>query len=449
MEGITYSSTNFQAEPVGFKEALIQGQAPDRGLYIPNLIPAVSAEELASFESISYPEIAFYITNKFLKGEIPESELRRICNESYNFDVPIEHIDGKKHVMRLDRGPTASFKDFAARMMAREMEYFLKEVKRKICILTATSGDTGSAVGDAYCGLENISVTILFPEKEVTERQRKQMTTLGNNITAIAVDGKFDDCQALVKRAFADSELKHMNLSSANSINIGRLLPQSIYYFYAYSRVGERGDVAYSVPCGNFGDLTGGLIAQRMGLPVSKFVAAVNENDEFPVFLNTGVYKPVVPSKNCLSNAMNVGNPSNLPRIVSFYDGRMDEKGVISKQPNMSLMKKEIFSVSISDAKTRETIKGAYENHRLILEPHGAVGWAGLEDLASREKIASPCISLETADPAKFPDEIERTLGLKPKIPESLKRIEGKKEHYLAIDAGYEEFKKHLILMHS
>jgi len=449
MAGITYSSTNFQAEPVGFKEALIQGQAPDRGLYIPNRIPVVSPEELASFESMSYPEIAFQVTNKFLKGEIPESELLRITKESYNFDVPIEHIDGKKHVMRLDRGPTASFKDFAARMMAREMEYFLKEVKKKIKILTATSGDTGSAVGDAYCGLENIDVTILFPEKEVTERQRKQMTTLGKNITAIAVDGKFDNCQALVKQAFADSELRHMNLSSANSINIGRLLPQSIYYFYAYSRVGECGGVVYSVPCGNFGDLTGGLIAQRMGLPVKRFVAAVNENDEFPVFLNTGAYKPVVPSKNCLSNAMNVGNPSNLPRIVAFYEGRMDEKGAIHKQPNMELMKKELFSVSISDERTRETIRSAYENYGLILEPHGAVGWAGLEDLTSREKSTSPCISLETADPAKFPEEIERTLGLKPKIPESLKSIESKKEHYLTIDADYEQFKKHLILMHA
>lgn len=444
MQEISYSSTNFNSKPVSFREAILQGQAPDRGLYMPSVIPKLSSQDIASMKNMTYPEIAFQVSNKFLKGEIPERELRRITADSYNFDVPLEYVNGDKYVMRLDRGPTASFKDFAARMLGRITQYFTEEDNKELTILTATSGDTGSAVANAFYNLKNIDVVVLFPKNEVTDMQRKQMTTLGRNITSVAVDGKFDDCQSLVKQAFGDPTLGFLNLSSANSINFGRLLPQSVYYFYAYSRL-EDDKVVYSVPCGNFGNLTGGLIAKSMGLPVEKFVAAVNENDEFPVFLNTGVYKPTSPSKACISNAMNVGHPSNLARIVTMYEGRMDERGIIHKTPNMNSMRKDIFSVSVSDDRTRKTIKDAYEKYGLILEPHGAVGWAGLEDYLSMSKTSSTCISLETADPAKFPGEIEKTIHIKPRIPESLKGLENKKEYVRTIGTDYNEFKKFLM----
>ncbi len=440
-----YYSTNFNSELVNFREAILQGQAPDKGLYIPNKFPSIFLDEILSMKNMTYAEIAFIVTNKFLKEEIPEKELKRITDEAYNFDIPLEKVDENNYVMRLSQGPTASFKDFAARMLGRIIQFFIKEEDKEIIILTATSGDTGSAVANAFYGLENIDVVVLFPKNEVTNRQRKQMTTLGKNVTSIAVNGKFDDCQAMVKRAFADSDLKHLNLSSANSINFGRLLPQVIYYFYVYSRLGNGKKIIFSVPCGNFGNLTGGLIAKRMGLPVEKFVVAVNENNEFPIFLESGKYKPIRPSKVCISNAMNVGHPSNLARIVTMYGGRMDEKGIIHKLPDMDLIRKDMFSVSISDEKTRETIKNAYEKYKLILEPHGAVAWAGLEDFLSKEKTSLICVSLETADPAKFPKELERTINIKPEIPESLKGLENKEEYVLNLDKDYNKFKTFLI----
>ena len=297
----------------------------------------------------------------------------------------------------------------------------------------------------AFGKLQVSPVSLLFPRDEVTDRQRKQMTTLGKNITTLAVDGKFDDCQAIVKKAFADPDFKSLNLSSANSINFGRLLPQSVYYFYAYSRLAEKQKIIFSVPCGNFGDLTGGLIAKRMGLPVKRFIAAVNENNEFPLFLETGEYKPIRPSKACISNAMNVGHPSNLARIVAFYGGRMNEKGEIHKMPDMEEMRKDIFSVSITDDVTRNTIKNAYEKYNVILEPHGAVAWAGLEDYLSKNNSGMVCVSFETADPAKFPEEIEKNIGIKPEIPDSLKGIEEKKDHVSEMGSEYGEFKSFLI----
>jgi len=444
MSEIMYYSTNLNSNLVNFREAVLQGQASDKGLFIPNKFPSISFDEMSSMKNMSYAEIAFFITNKFLKDEIPEKELKKITNEAYNFDVPLEKVDENKFVMRLDQGPTASFKDFAARMLSRIMQFFIKEENKDLMILTATSGDTGSAVANAFYDLKNIKAAVLFPKNEVTNRQRKQMTTLGKNVTAIAVNGKFDDCQAIVKDAFADSDLKHLNLSSANSINFGRILPQVVYYFYAYSRLGNGKKIIYSIPCGNFGNFTGGLIAKRMGLPIEKFIVAVNENNEFPIFLETEEYKPIKPSRVCISNAMNVGHPSNLARIVTLYGGRMDEKGVIHKLPDMNLMRKDMFSVSISDEKTRKTIKDTYERYRVILEPHGAVAWAGLEDFLSKEKTSLTCVSLETADPAKFPEELEKIINI-PKIPKSLKGLENKKEYVYNLDADYNKFKQFLI----
>jgi len=351
--------------------------------------------------------------------------------------------------MRLDRGPTAAFKDFAARMMARLMNYFLEKENRSLLILTATSGDTGSAIANAFYKLDKIKVVVLFPEGEVSSRQRKQMTTLGENISIISIDGKFDDCQALVKEAFIDSDLDKLNLSSANSINIGRLIPQIVYYFYSFARLreGNRDDnIVFSIPSGNFGDMMGGVLAKWMGLPVKKFVISVNENDEFPRFLESGQYTPVEPSKNCLSSAMNVGHPSNLSRLVALYGGEMDEKGNISLLPDMTKMRDDIFSISVTDEETREMIGKAYREHHLLLEPHGSVGWKGLMDWVERDKVPESqlSVSLETAHPAKFPEEIRNITGIEPELPECLKDLDNKEEHFDRLANDYQAFKEFL-----
>ncbi len=443
-----YYSTNNTSPRISFPEALLQGQAPDRGLYMPEFIPKVSLDELNQFREMSYPELAASILWKYMEGQIPRDVLNALTADAYNFEIPLEKVSGRQYVMRLDQGPTASFKDFAARMMGRLMNYYLEKSDRHLLILTATSGDTGSAVSHAFLGLDRIKVVVLFPKDEVTDRQRKQMTTLGNNIEIISMEGKFDDCQALVKKAFADQELNHLNLSSANSINIGRLIPQSVYYFYAWSRLTNPGEsMIFAVPSGNFGDMMGGVLAMKMGLPIEKFVIAVNENDEFPNYLQKGKYSSIEPSRNCISSAMNVGHPSNLTRLVSLYGGIMNETGVIDKQADLQKMNEDIWSVSINDKKTRETIQLAWNKHKLLLEPHGAVGWAGLQEfLAVHPGFEDmPCVSLETAHPAKFPAEINRLLGIDPPLPASLEGIEIKKESYLSMGLEYQEFKNHLL----
>ncbi len=448
MQHIKYYSTNLKANPTTFGEALLNGQAPDKGLYMPEHIPALSRQELESMAGLTYPEIAFLVQNSFLHQEVPEAILKEMVNEAYDFAVPIENVAERKYVMRLDQGPTASFKDFAARMMGKLMSYFLFKRDHELLILTATSGDTGSAIANAFYGLENIKLLVLFPENEVTPRQRKQMTTLGKNVRTLAVDGKFDDCQAMVKKAFADSELSHLNLSSANSINIGRLLPQAVYYFYAWSQLGKglQDQPVFVVPSGNFGDMMGGMIAWRMGLPVKKMVIAVNENDEFPNFLNTGVYQKIEPSRNCLSSAMNVGHPSNLARLVALYGGVMDENGVIYQLPEMGMMRNDLFAVSVSDALTKRTIFDAWEKHRLLLEPHGAVGWAGLIDYlhVNAHSADQAFIVLETAHPAKFPEQILEILHFDPDLPQSLRGLESKSEQYDLLRNDYSAFKKYL-----
>ncbi len=444
-----YYSTNFKAPAVTFREALLKGLAPDGGLYMPKHLPLLTPRELEEISGLSYPLLAYEIIGRILGKEINSNDLERICSEIYTFTVPVDSISEGKYLMRLDQGPTASFKDFAALLMGRLIQFFLSLDERHITILTATSGDTGSAVANAFHGLENIRVVILFPSGEVTNLQRKQMTTFHDNILAVEIDGKFDDCQRLVKTAFMDPALSGINLSSANSINIGRLLPQSVYYFRAWAAIsGNPGDqLTFSVPCGNFGNLAGGLLARKMGLPVKRFVVATNENDEVPVFLKTGYYTPVSPSRNCISSAMNVGHPSNLSRIISMYDGRMDEKGSIIQPPDIRLMKKDFFATSISDAVTRETIRSFYNQYGKILEPHGAVAWGGLlEYLGSRpETCADTCVSLETAHPAKFSDDIKGILGIEPELPDSLRNIESRKEEYISLENNYDLLKKLII----
>ncbi len=447
---IQYYSTNLNSGSVSFKEALLKGLAPDRGLFMFDRLPQLTMEELNDFSGMKYHEIAYVLAKKFLENEIPAQELERLTKDAYDFDVPLEHVKDRQYIMRLDQGPTASFKDFAARMMGRLMQYFLKQENREILILTATSGDTGSAIANAFHGLDNIRVIVLYPEKEITARQRKQMTTLRDNIQIVAIDGKFDDCQALVKKAFSDPELEYLKLSSANSINIGRLIPQSFYYVYGYAKLMNDTDeqVIYSVPSGNFGNLMGGLIAKHMGLPVKQFVVVTNENDEVPVYFNTGDYELIVPSINCISSAMNVGHPSNMARIIALYGGQMNEKGEIITTPDMKRMKEDMYAVSVNDQVTKTTIKNAYMNDRLLLEPHGAVGWKGLMKYFNEKKDAIASgqlgISLETAHPAKFPEEIRDLLSIDPELPESMKDLDDKQESFEKLENDYQEFKDFL-----
>jgi threonine synthase len=445
-----FESTNRQAPKVTLAEALIQGQAPDKGLYLPVFTPHFAPGELTALQEKSYPEVAASVLNKFAGGTFAAAAVAEMCLRAYDFDVPLERVDAKRYVMRLDRGPTASFKDFAGRMMGQMFGALRRAASDRLVILTATSGDTGSAVAQAFYQIPQIEVMVLFPPEEVSNRQRKQMTTLGKNITAVGVQGKFDDCQALVKQAFADQSLGHLHLTSANSINIGRLLPQIVYYVYAYVRlVRDGGPIIFCIPSGNFGDMMGALLASRMGLPVEKIIVATNANDEVVRFMETGVYEKIVPSRSCISNAMNVGHPSNFARVIALFGGWMDETGGIREMPDMARMKKELWAISISDDDTSQTIQRAWQHNQLLLEPHGAVGWLGLERYLDAHRSDALAVSVETAHPAKFPEEIERLLGFSPEVPAALAEVEKKQEEYKTMPADYAAFQKLLLERYS
>jgi len=440
-----FYSTNRKAPECDFVTALFTGQAPDLGLYMPDPIPLIQNGEWERYKRAAYPEIACWILGKFIGDLIPEGKLDSLCKDAYSFDVPIEQVSKTRFLLRLDQGPTASFKDFAARMMARLMSHFRSRADSKLVVLTATSGDTGSAVAHAFLNMPQIDVVVLFPVNEVSERQRRQMTTLNQNITTIAVEGKFDHCQALVKQAFADPELKSIRLTSANSINIGRLLPQIVYYVYAYLRIAEYPEaVVFSIPSGNFGNMMGALLAKRMGLPVARIVVATNANDEVPKYLRTGIYQKIEPSRVCISNAMNVGHPSNFARVVDLYRGHMDEKGNILIPPDLEQMRKELFAISIDDETTRATIREAWHKDRVLLEPHGAVAWAGLTVYLDKTREDLKSISVETAHPAKFPEEIETLLGFSPEMPPSLQGLDEKKEYQIPMAPDYNAFRAFL-----
>ncbi len=415
-----------------------------------NKIPRLTNDTIDSFKNMDFVDIANIIIAKFIGKIISQEKLQQIVNNALNFEIAIENIVNNDYICYLDRGPTCSFKDFGARTLARIMEHFLEVDDKNITILTATSGDTGGAVAQAFYKMYRIKVVVLFPKNEVSNLQRKQMTTLGENITAIGIKGKFDDCQKLVKSAFGDKELNHINLSSANSINFGRLIPQTLYYFWGYSRIVDKKNekVIFSVPSGNFGNLTGGLIAKKMGLPIKRFISAVNENNEFPKFLKTGVYTKVDPSINCISNAMNVGHPSNLARIFDLYGGKIDEKGVIHKIPNMEELRNEVVSYSISDGATKDAIVNFYNKYKKIIEPHGAVGWAALQlyrdSYPKNNDIKS--LTFETANPSKFPEEIIKLIDIVPKMPYSLKVIQDKSEFPNPKEIiNYTDFKEYLL----
>jgi threonine synthase len=443
---IKFHSTNYNTPDVDFKTAVLRGQASDKGLYMLNKIPTIDHQKIFSFKDLSLQEIAFEILLKILQDQIPEKSLKKIIQSALNFEIGLEKIEKFDYLCHLSKGPTCSFKDFGARVLARIMEYFLLLEEKEIIILTATSGDTGGAVAQAFYKMSRIKVIVLYPKKEISELQRKQMTTLGKNVIAIGINGKFDDCQKIIKTAFADKDLQNYNLSSANSINIGRLVPQVIYYFWSYSRIIQQPNekVIFSVPSGNFGNLTGGLIASKMELPVDKFISAVNENDEFPKFLNSGIYSKIDPSRNCLSSAMNVGNPSNLARIFDLYEGQIDEDGNIQKNPDLEKLRANIVSYSISDNLTRETIVQFYRTYKKIIEPHGAVGWAALQIYRNKNPSQSQIksITFETADPAKFPNEIISLIKVKPELPNALGIIQNKKEFPNPVEINkYDDFK--------
>ena len=450
MSPLLFRSTNGQSPAVNLREALLLGLAPDRGLYLPEKFPTFTPDEIATFARLPYHEIAFRVLSKFTAGIIPDAELKAMCQSAYNFPVPLEVINVRTFLMRLDQGPTASFKDFAAQMMARMFGRFLREENRHVTILTATSGDTGAAVAHAFHKIPGVRVIVLYPDTEVSESQRKLMTTLKDNVRTVAINGKFDDCQAMVKRAFADPALAHIPLSSANSINIGRLLPQSVYYFYAASRVAQAGEsVVFSIPSGNFGDMMGAVVAREMGLPIRKIIASVNDNDSFPKFLATGSYQKISPSRNSLSNAMNVGHPSNLARLIAVYGGQMDETGKITRLPYLPAMRRDIFSTSISDARTVAGVREFWNNFQLLLEPHGSVAWQGFQDWTAAEPLGnSPAVIVETANPAKFPEEVEKVVGWAPDVPNNMLASLRLPEDFDRMEADYDKFRSYLIEKH-
>jgi threonine synthase len=447
MPSLLFHSTNRESPPVNLREALLQGQAPDRGLYLPDKFPQLAPAEIAALAPLPYHEVAFRVLSKFTDGIIPAADLAAMCRDAYNFSIPLEKIRDRVCLMRLDQGPTASFKDFAAQMMARMFGRFLREDGRRVTILTATSGDTGSAVAHAFHNIPGVRVLVLFPLGEVSESQRKLMTTLRDNVRTVAIDGKFDDCQAMVKQAFADPALRHIPLSSANSINIGRLLPQSVYYFYAASRLAQPGEpIVFSIPSGNFGEMMGSVVARLMGLPLRKIICPVNDNDAFPKFLATGVYQKISPSRNSVSNAMNVGHPSNLARLVAVYGGQMDETGKLHRQPDLAAMRRDLFSSSVSDARTVAAVRDFWNQFQLLLEPHGAVAWQGFLDWNAVEPLGdAPAVIVETANPAKFPVEVGKVVGWPPDVPDNMLAALKLPEDFDRLGADYAKFRDYLL----
>ncbi len=447
---IRYISTNRHLSgsgaggEVSFQRALFEGLAPDGGLYMPNSLPTLERGEIDALDGLSYPEVAFRILSKYLGDELTEEVLGEICSSAYDFPVPMEALDEETSLLYLDRGPTASFKDFAARFMSRTMSA-MKKYDELTTVLVATSGDTGSAVGEAFRGVDGFRVVILYPAREVSEIQRDQLERIGENVRTLRIDGQFDDCQKLVKEAFLDRGLASLKLTSSNSINVGRILPQIVYYFYAWANVCTAEEpLAFSVPSGNFGNSLGCELARRMGLPVRKLVLAVNENDEFPEFLSSGEYVPLSPSRQCISNAMNVGNPSNLARYFDLYGGHLLPNGTVKRAPDLSAMRKHLWSVSISDEETRRTIDQTYTEHNTILDPHGAVGVTAVRRFRE-EGFEGKAVVLVTAHPGKFPETVSTILGESVEAPPSLAHIVERSPSVERLSCDYEQFRTYLL----
>ena len=426
-------STKSRSKTVSLKEAVLQGLPPDNGLYMLEDIPALPQAFFDNISAFSFPELAFQVARNLIGTSIDDQNLKRIIDRSIIFDAPLVSLDPYTHILELFHGPTLAFKDFGARFMAELMSFLVRDDNRKLTILVATSGDTGGAVAKGFYQSEGIEVIILYPSGKVSPLQEKQLTTLGENITALEIEGTFDDCQALVKQAFLDLDLqKKLWLTSANSINIARLIPQSFYYFLAYQQVEHKQDpLLFVVPSGNFGNLTAGLLAQRMGMPVGKFIAATNVNDVVPEYLQSGAFHPrsSVPT---LSNAMDVGNPSNFARIMDLYGA--DHVKVSSS----------ISGYAFTDLSTQEAIKELYDRFEYIIDPHGAVGYLALKEYQLRHPYSSGVI-LATAHPAKFVDTVEATLGFPVHIPERLACLAELPKESITMDTRFESFKEYLM----
>ena len=441
-----YYSLNNPSSRVTFKEATIQGQAPDKGLYFPESIPTLPTEFFDNIGQFSREEIAYRVIRPFTGDTLPEQELRRIVAETINFDFPLVPITNNTWSLELFHGPTLAFKDVGARFMSRCLGYFVKGNDRPVTVLVATSGDTGGAVASGFYDVEGVQVVILYPSGKVSSVQELQLTTLGKNITALEVDGSFDDCQQMVKDAFVDPILQQqLFLTSANSINVARWLPQQFYYFFAYQQWAALTSGAakstqshtpgnapvISVPSGNFGNICAGLMAWRAGLPVNHFIAACNTNDTIPLFLATGQYKSKL-ARPTLSNAMDVGNPSNFVRILELFNKQVPE------------LKKMLTSYSITDDETVATIKQLYTQNNYLPDPHGAVGYLALEKYLSTHP-GEKGIFLETAHPVKFYDTVEPVIGEKIPLPPSVAPLLNKEKHSKKIAARYEELKDFLL----
>ncbi|RPJ75723.1 MAG: threonine synthase [Acidobacteria bacterium] len=430
------TSTSGSSTPVTFRHALLEGLAPDGGLYLPDEIPAFSSSEIAALRGAPLAEIAVAVLGRLVGDEFDRARFDALVRDAFDFPAPTVGLGDGLSVLELFHGPTLAFKDFGARFLARVFGYLLEQRRGHATILVATSGDTGSAVAQGFFGVPRIRVVVLYPSGKVSPFQEAQMATLGGNVSALRVPGTFDDCQRLVKQAFVDLGLRPLNLSSANYINIGRLLPQAVYYFDSYLGAAPAGgEVVFAVPSGNIGNLTAGVLAQRAGLPVRRFVSATNANDVLPEYLLTGIYR-ARPAVATLSNAMDVGDPSNFARLAALHGGSWER------------LRANVSGYRITEEETRATIRQTYEAHRYVLDPHSAVGVAAARRYRQEEADATPVVSLATAHPAKFGAAIRQELGFEPELPARYR--DWASRPVLAdtlVDAGYETFRRWLLAL--
>lgn len=434
---MNYYSLNHRSPIVSFRDATIFGQAPDKGLYFPGTIPEVSKNLISGIDKIPDEEIAFEVIRPYVGDTIPADRLLEIVQQTISFLIPLVQITDKIFSLELFHGPTLAFKDVGARFMSRCLGYFVEQgieginQSKKITVLVATSGDTGGAVASGFYDVEGIDVVILYPSGKVSPVQEKQLTTPGKNIHALEVEGSFDDCQSMVKQAFVDEELKKkLFLTSANSINVARWLPQQFYYFLAYKQWNDKSNPpVVSVPSGNFGNICAGILAKQSGLPIAHFIAACNENDVVTRYLQNEEYnvKPAVPT---LSNAMDVGDPSNFIRVLEIF------------QKNYPALKTALSSVSVSDKETIETIKKVFTDYQYLLDPHGAVGYMALKNYLDSKNQKG--IFLETAHPVKFPQAVEEATGKPVQLPKELHDLLSKPQKSTYLKTGYENLKEYL-----
>ncbi len=428
-------STNSPSEFVTLKEAVLKGLPDDNGLFMPEQIPVLPASFFEELENDTFQETAFKVTKTLIQGALPDDILRTIINGTVSFPTPLVHLRDNQYILELFHGPTLAFKDFGARFMSRLMSHFVQGNERELVILVATSGDTGSAVANGFYNVKGIRVVVLYPNGKVSDLQERQMTTLGGNITALRIDGTFDDCQRLVKQAFLDKELNTVHqLTSANSINIARLIPQMFYYFEGYKQLLKKGidgrEVVFTVPSGNFGNLTAGLIAKKMGLPVDKFIAAVNNNDVFHQYRETGKYEPR-PSVQTVSNAMDVGAPSNFARMMDLY------------KHDLELLKSEISTGTVSDDTIKAEVTKIFEENNYVLDPHTAVG-LDIMNTYQAANTNSIGVVLSTAHPAKFIDVVEACINEKIDLPDALGVLVDREKDFKEMSIDFNDFKTFL-----